>query len=80
MNENSFLILNFHFSCNKSAVLEKSGTCEISKAKAIYKTELVDFIKFSDDSSLLIKSLSAAELSLAENTYDGISNIYQRIK
>ena len=70
----------FKFSRYKSAVLEKSGTYEITKAKSIYRTELVDFIKFSDGTSLVTMSQPADELSLADNTYDGFNVIYQRIK
>lgn len=74
------LTSDFKFSRYKSTVLEKSGTYEITKAKSIYKTELVDFIKFSDGTSFVIMSQPADELSLAENIYDGFSDIYQRIK
>jgi hypothetical protein len=71
---------DFKFSRYKSTVLEKSGTYEIAKAKSIYKTELVDFIKFSDGTALVIMSHSADELSLADNIYDGFSDIYKQIK
>jgi hypothetical protein len=74
------LTSDFKFSRYKSAVLEKSGTYEITKEKSIYKTELVDFIKFSDGTSLVIMSHSADEISLADNVYDGFSDIYKQIK
>eukprot|EP01041_Mallomonas_annulata_P038304 gene38304-61771_t len=64
------LTSDFKFSLYKSAVLEKSGTYEIIKAKSIYKIELVDFIKFSDGTSFVIMSHSDDELSLADNIYD----------
>jgi hypothetical protein len=71
---------DYKFSRYKSAVLEKSGTYVITKARSIYKTELVDFIKFSDSTSFVIMSYSAEVLSLADNIYDGFSNVYQQIK
>ncbi len=74
------LTSDFKFSRYKDAVLEKSGTYEITKAKSIYKTELVDFIKFSDGTSSVIMNQSANELSLADNFYDGFGEVYQRIK
>lgn len=74
------LTSDFKFSRYKDAVLEKSGTYEISKEKSIYKTELVDFIKFSDSTSSVIMSQSTEELSLADNFHDGFSEVYQRIK
>jgi hypothetical protein len=74
------LTSDFKFSRYKDALLEKSGTYEITKAKSIYKTELVDFIKFSDGTSSVIMTQTAEELSLADNFYDGFSEVYQRIK
>lgn len=74
------LTSDFKFSRYKDAVLEKSGTYEITQAKSIYKTELVDFIKFSDGTSLVIMNQSANELSLSDNFYDGFGEVYQRIK
>ncbi|MFY7910637.1 MAG: hypothetical protein ACOVO2_13820 [Emticicia sp.] len=74
------LTSDFKFSRYKSAVLEKSGTYQITQAKSIYKAEPVDFIKFSDGTSLAIMSQTANELSLADNNYDGFSEVYQRIK
>ena len=74
------LTSDFKFSRYKDAVLEKSGTYEITKAKSIYKTELIDFIKFSDGTSLVIMNQSANELSLSDNFYDGFGEVYQRIK
>ncbi len=74
------LTSDFKYSRYKNAVLEKSGTFEITQAKSIYKTELVDFIKFSDGTSAVIMSQSADELSLADNFYDGFGESYQRIK
>lgn len=74
------LTSDFKFSRYKDAVLEKSGTYEITQAKSIYKTELVDFIKFNDGTSAVIMNKSADELSLADNFYDGFGESYQRIK
>lgn len=73
------LTSDFKFSLYKNTVLEKSGTYEIIKAKSIYKTELVDFIKFSDGTSFVIMSHSDDELSLADNIYDGFSDVYKQI-
>lgn len=74
------LTSDLKYSRFKNSSLEKSGTYEITKAKSIYKTELVDFIKFSDGTSLVIMNQSANELSLADNFYDGFGEVYQRIK
>ena len=74
------LTSDLKYSRFKNSSLEKSGTYEITKEKSIYKTELVDFIKFSDGTSLVIMNQSTDELSLADNIYDGFGENYQRIK
>lgn len=74
------LTSDFKFSRYKDDVLQKSGTYEISQAKSIYKTEMVDFINFSDGTKSAILSQSAAELSLADNFFDGFTETFQAFK
>lgn len=74
------LTADLKFSRYKDNSLESSGTYQLTQGKSIYKVEQVDFIKFSDGTSAVIMSQSAAELSLADNFYDGFSESYQRIK
>lgn len=74
------LTTDLKFSRYKDNILESSGTYQITQGKSIYKSEQVDFIKFSDGTSSVIISQSASELSLADNFYDGFGEVYQRIK
>lgn len=74
------LTADLKFSRYKDNTLESSGTYQITPGKSIYKPEQVDFIKFSDGTSVVLMSQTTDELSLADNFYDGFSESYQRIK
>lgn len=74
------LTSDFKYARYKNSTLEKSGTFEIVKAKSIYKTELVDFIKYDDGVMSVIQNVTTDELSLADNFNDGFGETYKRIK
>lgn len=62
----------------KNSISQKSGTFEIIKAKSIYKTELIDFIKYDDGTMSAIISQTSEELILADNNYDGFTETFKR--
>lgn len=62
----------------KNSISQKSGKFEIIQAKSIYKTELVDFIKYDDGTMSAIISQTSDELVLADNNYDGFTDTYKR--
>lgn len=68
------------YSRYKDNVLQKSGKFELTKEKSIYKTELVDFIKFDDATKSVIQGNTSDELLLADNFYDGFGETFKRIK
>ena len=68
------------YSRYKDNVLQKSGKFELTKEKTIYKTELVDFIKFDDATKSVIQGNTSDELLLADNFYDGFGETFKRIK
>lgn len=68
------------YSRYKDNILQKSGKFEITKEKSIYKTELVDFIKFDDGTKSVIQGNTSDELLLADNFYDGFGETFKRIK
>lgn len=68
------------YSRYKDNVLQNSGKFEITKEKSIYKTELVDFIKFDDGTKSVIQGNTSDELLLADNFYDGFGETFKRIK
>jgi hypothetical protein len=70
---------DFKYYRYKNDVLEKSGTFEIVKAQSIYKVELVDFIKYDDDTMSVIESVTTDKLLLADNFYDGFGETFKRI-
>lgn len=74
------LTSDFKYARYKNGTLAKSGTFEIVKAKSIYKTELVDFIKFDDGVMSVIQNVTTDELWLADNFNDGFGETYKRIK
>ncbi len=63
---------------SKNNITQKSGKFEIIKAKSIYKTELIDFIKFDDGTMSAILSQTSEELILANNNYDGFTETFKR--
>jgi hypothetical protein len=63
---------------SKNSITQKSGKFEIIKAKSIYKTELVDFIKYDDGTMSVIINQTSSELVLADNNYDGFTDTYKR--
>ena len=72
------LAYDLKYSNLKNSIRQKSGTFEIIKAKSIYKTELVDFIKYDDGTMSAIISQTSDELILADNNYDGFTDTYKR--
>ena len=63
---------------SKNNFTEKSGAFETLQAKSIYKTELVDFIKYDDGTMSVIISQTSNELILADNNYDGYTETFKR--
>lgn len=69
---------NLKYSNLKNSISQKSGKFEIIKAKSIYKTELVDFIKYDDGTMSIILNQTSDELVLADNNYEGFSETFKR--
>ncbi len=69
---------NLKYNRSKNNLTEKSGTFEIITARSIYKTELVDFIKYDDETMSVIISQTSEELILADNNYDGFTETFKR--